>query len=179
MAFLRTCSLHSRRSMTLHWGPQTWTQYSSWDIMRAESRRRIPSVTLLATPILVQPRHSWLSGLQVHIAKSCWVPWQPTPQILFLRAVSQSILYPPCTWAWDCLTHMQDLALGLIDLHLSVLSRFFWMASLLSNVSAARFSNDLLLFKGYLDLKSSWAGITYLCQTHGFLSWGKWHFRLS
>ena len=51
---LWTCSKSS--SSFLHWGPQAWTQYSRCGPTRAEQRGTITSLTLLATPLLMQPR---------------------------------------------------------------------------------------------------------------------------
>ncbi|KAK4806804.1 hypothetical protein QYF61_005600 [Mycteria americana] len=91
MALLWT---RSNRSMSfLCWRPQSWMQYSS-------------------------PRHDWLSGLQVHIASSCSIFHPPVyPQVLLCRAalnpfISQSVLI-----VMVALTQVQDLALGLVELH--------------------------------------------------------------
>lgn len=40
----------------LRWGPQGWTQGSRWDLRRAEWRGTIPSLSLLVTSPLVEPR---------------------------------------------------------------------------------------------------------------------------
>jgi len=40
----------------LYCGPKAWMQYSRWGLMRAEQRGTITSLTLLTTPLLIQPR---------------------------------------------------------------------------------------------------------------------------
>jgi len=48
---------HSNSSTSLlYWRPQAWTQYSTWGQRRPEQRRTITSLTLLASPLLMQPR---------------------------------------------------------------------------------------------------------------------------
>jgi len=39
----------------LCWEPQSWAQYSRWGLTRAEERRTITSLVLMATPLLMQP----------------------------------------------------------------------------------------------------------------------------
>ena len=40
----------------LCWGPQTWMQFCRWGLMRAEQRGTILPLSLLATPLLMQPK---------------------------------------------------------------------------------------------------------------------------
>jgi len=48
---------HSSSSASvLCWGPQAWMQDSRWGLTRAEQKGTIPSLTLLATPLLMEPR---------------------------------------------------------------------------------------------------------------------------
>jgi len=54
MALLWTLSKSS--TFFLCWGPQTWMQYSSWGLTRAEERGTITFLALLATPLLMEPR---------------------------------------------------------------------------------------------------------------------------
>jgi len=52
---------HSNRSISfVCWGLQSWTQGSWWALTRAEQRGRVPSLDLLATMLLMQPR-VWLA----------------------------------------------------------------------------------------------------------------------
>ena len=37
----------------LYWGSHTWTQYCRWGLMRAEQRGTITSLSLLATPLMM------------------------------------------------------------------------------------------------------------------------------
>ena len=63
------------------------------------------------------PGYSWFSGLQAHIAGSCWASCQPTPPSASPQDCSQSIPHPSCISAWDCLTHVLELTLDLVQLH--------------------------------------------------------------
>lgn len=46
--------------------------------------------------------YSWLSGLQKHIAWSCWASHQLTPPSTSPQGCFQSILHPGCICAWHC-----------------------------------------------------------------------------
>ena len=54
VALLWTC-FNSSISF-LCWGPQNWTQYSRWGLMRTEQRGRITSLNLLVALLLILPR---------------------------------------------------------------------------------------------------------------------------
>lgn len=54
----------------LRWVPQSWTQYSTWGLMRVEQRGTTPSFSLLPTPLLMQTGYGWPSGQQEHTAGS-------------------------------------------------------------------------------------------------------------
>lgn len=53
MALLWICS---SSSMSFDWGHQTWMLYWRWGLTRAELKRRISSLELLVTLLLIQPR---------------------------------------------------------------------------------------------------------------------------
>lgn len=46
-AYLHRRGAHSNKSMSfLHWGPQSWTQYSGWGLRRAERENHLPWLLL-------------------------------------------------------------------------------------------------------------------------------------
>ena len=93
--------------------------------------------------LLSSPGYGWLSGLQVHIAGSCWASHPPVPPSPSPQGCSRTTLCPACNsvWvcpnpragpcAWPCWTSCSSRRPPL-----SSLSRSLWMASLPSSVSA-------------------------------------------
>jgi len=84
----------------------------SWEQSRgAES----PPLTCSSNYSWGNPGYSWPSGLQAQIASSCWIFHQPTPPDLS-QGCSQAIP-PPNLYLCFAPTQVQDLALGLAELH--------------------------------------------------------------
>jgi len=80
-----------------------------------EQSRGADSPPLTCWPLffLCRPGYCYLFRLWANIAVSCWASHQtacpsPSPQ-----CCSQPTFHAACIFAWDCPTHMQDLALGL------------------------------------------------------------------
>ena len=48
--------LLQQQCIFLYWGPQAWMEYSRWNLTGAEQRETIISLSLMATPLLTQPR---------------------------------------------------------------------------------------------------------------------------
>lgn len=101
------------------WGLQTWMQYCRWCITRAEQRGTITSLTLLATPLLIQPGIQLVLSASVH----CWLASNfsttGTPKSFFSELIlmsSSPSLYVCLGFPWiRCST-----------LHLLNLIRFIW-----------------------------------------------------
>jgi len=122
-------------------------QDSRWGLLRADQRGRIPSFDLLATLFLMQPRNGWPSVLRANIGGSCPAFHPPVP-LSPSWGCSQPLHPPACIDSGACPDPMQGLAFGLVELnvmrfaqaHLYSLSRFLWVASHPSGVSAAPLS---------------------------------------
>ena len=66
------CTYSNSFTSFVYWRLQAWTQYSEWDLMRAEQRGMNTCPALLVTPLLMQPRilltfwavraHYWLTS---------------------------------------------------------------------------------------------------------------------
>ena len=106
MTLLWTCSNSSMFFWC--WGPQNQMQYSRWGPTRAEGQNHLPQPAGHTSLDATNPGYGWPSGLQAHIAGLSWA-YQQTPPNPSPQGCSQAILHPP--------TKVQDLALGLVELH--------------------------------------------------------------
>ena len=85
----------------LRWGPQSWMQYSRWDLIRKEQRGTVTFLNLLSMLLLIQPR-IWLVFWAANVyAELCWSSHQqkspnPSPQDW-----SCSILCPAFIFSWE------------------------------------------------------------------------------
>ncbi|KAK4831337.1 hypothetical protein QYF61_017468 [Mycteria americana] len=112
---------HSNRPMSfLCWGPQSGMQYSvGWGLMRAGYRGRITSLDLLVTLLLMQPR-IWLAFWAA--SAHCWLMLSfsstNTPKSFSSgRAALNPFSAQPVFVLGIAPTHVQDLALGPVELH--------------------------------------------------------------
>jgi len=99
----------------LCWGLQSWMQDSRWSLTRAEQRDRIPSLALLAMLLLMQPRIqlAFWATLVAHVKFFI----HQYPQVLLGRAALNPFIPQPVFVLGIVLTHVQDLALGLVEPH--------------------------------------------------------------
>jgi len=99
MDLLWICSNSS--ASLLCWRSQAWMQTCKWDLTRAEQREMITSLSLLATPLLVQPRI--LLAFWVHTAGSH--PAFCPPTLEFASSCGWHTLTRSRTVVWkDCAT---------------------------------------------------------------------------
>ena len=131
----------------LCWGLQSWTQDSRWDLTRAEQRRRIPSLDLLATLLLMQPRIQlafW--DLNTHCQVLLSFSLANTPKsflvgLLSIHSPPSLHLFLVLPWPMCWTLHLALLNfMRFTQAHLSSLSRSLWVASLPSSVSTASHS---------------------------------------
>lgn len=107
----------SKRFITfLFCGLHSWTQHSRWDLTRAEQRGKIPSLTLLAILLCVQPRiHlAFLSASARCQLVSTFLPTN-IPKCSGLLSAHSSV--QPVFVLGVVSTDMQDLAFGFVELH--------------------------------------------------------------
>jgi len=87
----------SNSSMSfLCWGLQSWTQDCRWGLTRAEQRGRIPSLALLATLLLMQPRvwlAFWAASARWWLMSSLWTLYESMDHFV---AIKQSLFQAPC-----------------------------------------------------------------------------------
>jgi len=101
----------SNRSVSFfYWVPQSWTPYSRWGLTRAEQRNRIPSLDLLATLLLMQPR-IWLAFAHIQFFIHQY------HQVLLHRAPLNPFITQSVRILGIALIQVQDLALGLVEHH--------------------------------------------------------------
>ena len=108
---------HSNRSVSfLCWGLQSWTQHTRQALTWTEYRGRIPSLNLLATLLLMQPRIRlafWAAST------CCWVmlSFSSTSKVLLSKAALYPFVPQPVLIVGVSMTHVQDPAVGLVELH--------------------------------------------------------------
>jgi len=130
----------------LCWGPQAWTQDSRWGFTSAAQRSRITSLSLLATPLLMQPRVP-LAFWAVSACIWCMCSFLST-RTSRSSAGLLSVSSSPSLYSYLGLPQLKCNILHLALLNLSRFShahflsmcRPLWMASLPSIVSAAPLS---------------------------------------
>ncbi|TRZ26652.1 hypothetical protein HGM15179_000423 [Zosterops borbonicus] len=122
-------------------GAQSWMQHSRWGLTRVQQWDRIPSLDLLATLMLMQPRIqvAFWAGRALCLLMSSF-SCIPGPS---WQGCSGSVPPPACVDTGIALTQLQPLHLALLNLlgfpwvHYLSLSESFWMASCPSGLSAA------------------------------------------
>lgn len=112
-------------------------QYSRWSLIRAEYMEIITSLSLLASPPLMQPK------IQVafRAASTCYLLMRSfsstsTPPCLLCTAIFHVYTYPTCTHIWDCInwgaapcTCTCWASLGLCGLNSQILFRSTYMCT--------------------------------------------------
>ncbi|KAK4832903.1 hypothetical protein QYF61_026546 [Mycteria americana] len=111
---------HSNRSMSfLYWGPQTQMQYPRWGLTRVEQRGRITSLDLLVTLLLMQPRIQlafWAASAHCRVLLS-FLSTNTPKSFSSGRAALNPFSAQPVFVLGIVPTHVQDLALGPVELH--------------------------------------------------------------
>lgn len=170
-------SSHSSRSMSfLYWRPQSCMQDSRWVSPVWNRRAESPPFTC-PHPFGCHPGHFWISGLCVHIAGPWQASWKSPLKVLLSAVPKPFSSFQPIFVLGIAPTHVQDfvqdLALGLVDLHEDVPSYFHGRCQ--SSHQALVLPSGVAIPRGVWEVSDAgWCGLGVYNHNAGLIVFSWW-----